>query len=134
LERSLILDIFSTIIPKQLSGQMEKEYAQRRRDMLIRACDSDDVNNFKRVVESLHATRQDISTSCSNAAIDGNHFQMIRYILEQKYDSLDRFMMQRALKASALQVLDVFKEFGWSDVNMGLGQIGPYYTEPRTAL
>lgn len=60
---------------------------------------------------------------------------MTRYILEQKYDSVDDYMVQQALKASAIQVLDALKEFGWSDVNMTLAQIGPGLSqEVLTAL
>jgi hypothetical protein len=77
-------------------------------DMLICACDSGDIDNLKRLIESLQATRQDLKY-CIWAAIDGNHAQMTRYILEQTYDSADNYMVQRALKASAIQVLHVMK-------------------------
>jgi hypothetical protein len=120
---------------------MEQEQSQRRKplsedemDMLICACGSDDIDNLKRLIESLQATRQDLKC-CIWAAIDGNHAQMTRYILEQKYDSIDAYMVQRALKASAIQVLDVLKEFGWSNVNMTMAQIGQRLTqEAQTAL
>jgi hypothetical protein len=110
---------------------MRQEHTQRRqplsndeRDMLIRASDSDDVDNLKRLIENLQPTPLDLR-SCSGPVIDGNHAQMMRYVLEQKYDCVDGFMVQRALNAKALQVLDVLKEFGWSDVNLAMGQIGP---------
>jgi hypothetical protein len=37
--------------------------------------------------------------------------------------------------SNAIQILDVLKKFGWSDVNMTIVQIGPgYYGETQTAL
>jgi hypothetical protein len=90
---------------------MEKESAQARRDILTRACGSGDIENLKRVIESLQPTRWDFYKG-REAAIDGDHAQMIRYIFGQKYGFIDRYMVQRALKASALKVLDIFKEFG----------------------
>jgi len=120
---------------------MEQEYTQRRQplskdemDMLTCAFDSDDINNLKRLIGSLQPTLQELR-HCTPAAIDGNHAQMTRYILEQKYELFNDYTVQQALKASAIQVLDVLKEFGWSNVNMTMAQIGPGISqEAQTAL
>jgi hypothetical protein len=95
---------------------------------------SDDIDNLKRLLESLQPTPEDLRY-CIGPAINGNHAQMTRYILEQKYVSFDDYMVQQALKVGTIQVLDALKEFGWSNVNMSMAQIGPGISQaPETAL
>jgi hypothetical protein len=52
---------------------------------------------------------------------------MIRYLLEQGVNKVDAFALEMALKASAIEVLDVMKEFGWSNVNACLREVGSFH-------
>jgi hypothetical protein len=92
-------------------------------DALRKGCDSDDIDSLQRLVETFQAKLQDVRMGFW-IAIDRNRAKMVRYLLKQGVDQVDAYALERALKASAIEVLDVMKEFGWSDVNMCLREVG----------
>jgi hypothetical protein len=49
---------------------------------------------------------------------------MVRYLLDLKVDTVDGYMVESALKVSAIQVLDVLRDFGWNDINDIMRDIG----------
>jgi hypothetical protein len=96
---------------------------QDQADALFQACDSDNIEHLQNLVRTFQARPQDLRLGFW-AAINHNHPRTVRYLLEQGVDSVDAYVVERALRVSAIQVLDVLKEFGWNDVNMSLREIG----------
>jgi hypothetical protein len=48
---------------------------------------------------------------------------MVRYLLAQGVDHVDGYVVQRAIKASIIPVLEVLRNYGWDDVNAPLAQV-----------
>jgi hypothetical protein len=99
---------------QQSSNRLPHE--QDQLSALMEACDSNETAPLKNLVDSLHATSDDLKLGIW-PAIDHSHPEMVRYLLAQGVDHVDGFIIQRALKASSLQVLELLREYGWDDVN-----------------
>lgn len=109
--------------------------SQTKEAALLQACDSDDIERLKQLMETLHAEPKDLQYGIW-PAIEHDRSKMVRFLLEMKVDEVDGFMLEMALKASAINVLEVFKEFGWTDVNDGVNRVNSSRgsVQPITAL
>jgi hypothetical protein len=84
---------------------------QEQLSALWEACDSNDTAPLAHLVEIWQATPNDLGQGFW-AAIDHNHPNMVRYLLEHGVDHVDGFVVQRALKAGSISVLEVLREHG----------------------
>lgn len=97
--------------------------SKEQQDALLQACDSNDTEHLRHLVENFRAKPQDLSYAIW-AAINHDHPRMVRYLLDLKVDTVDGYMVESALKVSAIQVLDVLRDFGWNDINDIMRDIG----------
>jgi hypothetical protein len=83
------------------------------------ACNSNDTTSLAHLIETLQPSVLDLGPGLVTA-IKGNHLEMVRYLLEQGV-SVDGNVVEIALRARSIPVLEILREYGW-EVNMKLGQ------------
>lgn len=83
------------------------------------ACNSNDTTPLAHLIEALQPSVLDLRPGLA-CAIQGNHLEMVRYLLEQGV-SVNENVVERALRAQSIPVLEILREYGW-EVNMKLGQ------------
>jgi hypothetical protein len=86
---------------------------------LWQACCSDDIAPLARLIETLNPPINEFWTGLC-VAIHHNYLNMVRYLLERGVP-VDGSVVEKALEARSIPILEMLREFGWDDVNMKLG-------------
>jgi hypothetical protein len=101
---------------------------------MLQACKTGGLELLQRVSETVPA-KSDKLLRGFWTAIDHDQANVVKYLLERGVDKVDDHTVMLALKASAIQVLEVLKDFGWNNVNMTMREISPRKSgEAFTAL
>jgi len=88
---------------------------------LWEACESNDTAPLAHLIEALEPSAGDLKMGLVRA-IKGNHLNMVRYLLERGVP-VRGSVLEAALRARSIPVLEMLREFGWDDVNMKVDQI-----------
>lgn len=88
---------------------------------LWQACRSNDTAPLESLVETLNPPINEFLTGLC-IAIRNKHLDMVRYILERGFP-VKGDIVQEALRARSIPILEMLREFGWDDVNMSLDSV-----------
>ena len=91
---------------------------------LWEACDSDETTPLEHLIDTLDV--EGYLNTCLSFAVEHNRINIIRCLLERGVP-FERSLPE-ALKGGSIQILELFREFGWDDVNHKVDEHGSAIT------